>query len=914
MSRKKLVGAVLEFTASCVLRWPWWIITGFLALAVLSIAWATLKLELRADTNDLISTDLPYNRRYLKFLEDFGDLEFLYVVIAVDGDPQHAMQVADAIASELSGLKEYTQDVLHRIPPESFGDGVLLQFPKEKLKNLSQSVQRSRKMIQDFARVKSFAGYLNLIAQSVDPSVAEKNPEMAEWGFKFLDLSLTSTLAGARGEALPPLETTVKDLALSAARSPRERGYLFTENGRLAFVEIMPRKDYETLEVIRKPLERIREALERVKQRFPGVTMYLTGRPVLQADEMMTTRKDMTRATGMALTGVLALFILFFRRLRRPLLAVFALMVGITLAFGVATVTIGYLTLLSVVFAVMLVGLGIDFGIQFLARYQEELAASGSTSRSIRTTLCTTGPGICTCGLTTAAGFYSTLFAHFKGLAELGFVAGTGLILCLLTMMVFLPALILVTDRHTERRRGLRPPRLIHVGFLRSATAHPRAVVLLVSILTVLGLAGFKGVPYNWNLLELQAKGVESVKGELMIIERSDRSTWEAAFIVDRISCEGDSGRDRRCVDGIIEALRPAQERGIVGAVESVRNFVFVDQGEKIEALRPAATVVSSLEFSPPDPEVKREEMDPSLEMLLGKLDRLQSLVASRGSAEDEDALRAVDGLIRKLEGIQDLIREKPEETLRRLSAYQVRWFEEVQALFGRLERVLSPPPVTPETLPPEVRRRHVSSDGKRFLVHAYPLKDIWEEDKMKEFVRAIREVDPDVTGVPIQVFESARLMKDGFLLAALYSLIIVSGCILVHFRNLKFTALSLVPLAMGLVWTLELMSLLGLDFNLANFFALPILVGYGVTGGVQVLHRFGEFRSTQDVGGTVSSAVSLSFLTSIVGFGAMASAHHRGIVSLGMVTSLGCGSILLASLVFVPVLLKLVSRRSRAG
>jgi predicted RND superfamily exporter protein len=172
--------------------------------------------------------------------------------------------------------------------------------------------------------------------------------------------------------------------------------------------------------------------------------------------------------------------------------------------------------------------------------------------------------------------------------------------------------------------------------------------------------------------------------------------------------------------------------------------------------------------------------------------------------------------------------------------------------------------------------------------------------------------VDPEVTGVPIQVFESARLMKTGFLKAALYALIIVLVCIAFHFRDLRSLCLSFVPLLVGLIWTLELMWLLGLSFNLANFFCLPILVGYGVTGGVQVLHRFREFRSTKDVGGTVSSAVSLSFLTTIVGFGAMISASHRGIMSLGLVTSIGCGAILVASLVLLPSILTFFSKHER--
>ena len=234
---------------------------------------------------------------------------------------------------------------------------------------------------------------------------------------------------------------------------------MFSENDALAFVQIMPRKNYATLEIIREPLTAIRTALDRlrVREEFRGVRFGLTGRPVLQADEMETTQRDMTLSTSLAFAGVLLLFIFCFRRLRRPLLAGVTLLVALALTFGWVTLTVGYLTLLSVVFAAMLIGLGIDFGIHFLARYQDELeagrAAQGARAegeavdRAVVRTLTTTGVGVFTGGVTTAIAFFTAVFVDFQGLRELGFVAGAGVLLCLLAMVTLLPALVGWTDR-----------------------------------------------------------------------------------------------------------------------------------------------------------------------------------------------------------------------------------------------------------------------------------------------------------------------------------------------------------------------------------------------------------------------------------------------------------------------------------
>jgi hypothetical protein len=631
------------------------------------------------------------------------------------------------------------------------------------------------------------------------------------------------------------------------------------------------------------------------------VELGLTGRPVLSADEMRTTNNDMAISTVLALVLVTALTIFFFRRLRRPLLAVLALMVSVTITFGVVTLTLGYLTLLSIVFAVMIVGLGCDFGMLFLARYQEELIATGDVSGSTRTTFLSSGMGIWTGGVTTACTFYSVLLVRFKGLAELGLVAGTGLMICLITMLTLLPALILVTDRHIQRRRRLMPPRPIRIPFLEHAARYPRRTLVALVFLTAAGFYGFKGVPYNPNLLDLQVQNLESVRYEKLITAKTDRGTWYASFI----------SKSLEEVDTKVEKLREYQEKGIVGAVESIRDFVPADQDEKLKILKPAYDVVSSLALPSTDGQWDSAALYSSLEGLLDRLDQLQSLSAQYGQ-EGREAVRVLNSLIGRVEALRDLLAKDRGELKERLLRYQERWFEELKALKSGLAAVLKPEKIVPASLHPELHLRFVSADKKKFLIYAYPKKNIWEENNMEEFIQATTKVDPEVTGVPMHVYQSERLMRDAFLQAALYALIMVFVFLLLDFRSLKYAVLTMAPVLVGIVWAFELMPRLGLDINMANFFSLPILLGCAVDGCVHMLHRFRETGSTAEAGRTTGAAVCLAALSNMLGFASMGIAQHRGLASLGLLTALGCGTILVASVIFLPCLLAIFEERTR--
>ncbi len=872
------------------------VIASFVVLALLALAATFVRLELRTDQNELVSTDAEYHQRYVDYLEAFGDQEYLYLVIEVDGDPARAARAAEEIAAELARMTEHIREVHYRVPPGAFADRFLLlpRFSHADLSAIAGAVAENRELLSSFVRAGRLSDVFALFAAQAERFGEGGDPRLAEWGERTMETLVGSLAAAARGEPRPPLLEQLETLQESEGH-PRDRGYLFTENGELAFVLVMPAKDFQSLGVIRGPLAEIRGAVDRLRERYPGLEMGLTGRPVLHTDEMLTTERDMRLGTVLALVCVLSLFVLFFRRLRRPLLAGLALVVAVILTFGAVAVTIGYLTLLSIVFAAMLVGLGIDFGIHFLARYQDELRAGSDVEGAIVRSLSTTGAGIFTGGVTTAGAFYTAVLVEFKGLRELGFVAGTGVLICLGTMLVLLPALIAATDRRRAQRRRLEPARRIRVPGLVALLRFRWGVLAVLALFTGVGAYWFPGVAFNFNLLELQAEGLESVRYELLVAEKSSASTWQAVYVVDSLEE----------VDDVIAKLGDGRAAGVIGAVESVRDSVARDQPERRAILAPAAQLVESLPEAERAP-FDRELLAEALEALLDRLDTGQSQLALSTEPGREEKIATLDRWIGDLESVIDGLEN--EETLARVRAYEESWLNEVAELRRSAVRILRPPELRPDDLPAVVRDRFVSESGK-FVVFASPQKDIWREDNMLEFVQVTRAVRPGVTGTPIEVYESTKIMRDDFIRAALYSAALVFAFLLFDFRHVGHALLAMVPVVVGLVWLLELMPHFGLSLNLANFFALPILIGCGVDGGVHMVHRYREAPDPREVARTAASAVTLSFITTIAGFGALSIASHRGVSSLGLVMALGCITVLVATVVLLPALLP--SRRA---
>jgi hopanoid biosynthesis associated RND transporter like protein HpnN len=665
-------------------------------------------------------------------------------------------------------------------------------------------------------------------------------------------------------------------------------------------MRLLPDKDFGSMDVIRKPLQVVRQAIEATQAEFPDIEAGLTGRPALQADEMETTNRDMTRATIIAVALIAILFMAILHGWLRPFLLLISLTMAIAWSFGFATITVGELNLLSIVFALVLVGIGVDFGIHMVMRYVEANKSGLSVDDAVRTTIFRTGPGIILGAITSVCAFYAVLGADFIGLAELGLIGGTGVLLCLLSMLTILPAMLLIAGR-----RKLFPssvPKITALPFLERLSIRPGWTLLILVAITCAGLPGLLKVRFNYNLLELQARGLESVEYERTLIEASDESTWYAILTADNLK---DAER----------LTKTFEEMPSVGKVESILDFIPTKQARKSAIYEEAAKALEHIPANPlPSPRPDPDRLIKALSQLSYALEGLEEKLFAAGAGSE---LALIDQDLEYLESAAELLKQDGKRA-RLLKGLQTGLGRDIEKSLKQLKLWLSAKSVTPEDLPPSLRDIYVGKDGS-YQIKIVPKGDVWDFGALEHFVSELRRVDPEVSGVPVGVFESARLMHRTFLFAAGLTIVLVVLILWLYSRSFRYVFLTMLPLGTSMLWLLEIMGWFGLHFNLANFFAIPILIAIGVHGGVHLLARSGELL--YQPGGALSernglfhtstpTAVALSFATTMIGFGGLLFAQHRGLASLGGVMVLGSLMGMLACLLVLPPVLKLTRPR----
>lgn len=582
------------------------------------------------------------------------------------------------------------------------------------------------------------------------------------------------------------------------------------------------------------------------------------------------------------------LFVFVLRDWLRPLLIMATLGMAEAWTFGFALATLGELNLLSIVFALVMAGLGVGYGIHVVLRHAQATSRGLSPEAATRETVLTQGAGVFLNAATTMSAFLTVLGSDFVGLAHLGLVAGAGILFCLLAQLLVLPALLLALGR----KGWLKPVRaqLTALPALEGVTDRAKALLFILAASAVALAPWALKVGFNYNVLELQARGLESVAFEKALLEESDESTWFAMS----------SARD-------LDGLRALKERFAaqpgVGRVESILDFLPPDQEAK------AALNAQARALLDPAPEavparVDAGELAQSLDRLAEGLESLEEKLFAAGAKEE---IVRVEGTLKSLAELSAALNRDP-ALAARLSGLQEGLGREIAGLIGWFREALAAREVRPESLPPALKDLYMGKDGA-FQLKVSPLGDVWDMDNLAAFVAAIRAVDPQVCGVPVGFLESAQLMHRTFLSAGVWTLVLVSLLFIVYSRSVEYVVLALLPLGFGLLWLLEGMGLLGLNFNLANFFAIPMLIGVGVDGGVHLLARRGELGSAHGLFRTSSPmAVALSVATTIIGFCGLLAAHHRGLASLGAVMVLGSVTCVLGCLLVLPAAMKLLS------
>jgi hopanoid biosynthesis associated RND transporter like protein HpnN len=881
--RRRIFGALARLDV----RRPWLVIGISLALAAACVFYTQARLQFNTGQDDLISANNRDSRNYLRYTSEFPDIDGLIVVVKAAGNPVQAERFADELARRLPPDGVNVKSVFYRLGARQMGNSALLFLSDDDLSQLRARIDSSLPMLQAYGANPTLATLFGIVNTQFSHAVSTiANGDDAGGGAQasiaanlaMLNAILTGmTAIPAADAALPwnPLNPMGQQAGVMGD------GYLASDNGKYLLMQIAPGDGVKDGP---DPVKLIQDQVDAARAQFPGLEAGMTGGPALAYAEASSTQHDMILASVLAVAGMIALLVIPFRGIVEPFFAIVALLTGVAWSFGFTTLAVGHLNLLSAVFTSVLAGIGINFPIHLMARYDEARRRGLTMPLAVELAVVNTGTGVFASACIMALAFLMPMFTDFKGIAELGLVSAAGLFMCLISALTVFPALVAVRDRNRPNLRrkpvlSLAPQR----SFLEKLFARPGLIIGVTTAATLGAMFLMRGVRFDQDILKLQATNVEAVRFENTLLHDSGRSSWFAVALATSLD-----EANRKAA-----AFRKLPE---VTDVETLSTYIPDDQDRKralLGALGHELAPISIHAGAQSDPATLTRE----LSLLAQRLEAMSHYDSS--------------GSLRNTANLAEAAIARLKTDSRAFAAYEQRIAASLATELAALKLQLSPGVVTEHNLPPVLRERFIGTTGL-YLVQVYPKGDIWEDAPLERFVGALRTVDPDVTGPPVQTYSLATVMRQGYERAALLALIAVFVFVFLDFRNLRDTLLATVPLIFGGAWLLEAMPLLGWEFNLANLFAVPIIIGMGVDNGVNMLYRWREERdkSSLILSTAVGKSVTICSLTTIAAFAALITASHRGVSSLGWVLSVGVTFILLATLIVLPALFELLGSR----
>lgn len=878
-----------------------------LATATLTFIYAALHVEFISGRSDLIGSEKHYVQLYEEYATEFMGLDRVLVVVQ-PADEQQGKEFVIRLGEFLERDKTHVGEVFYRLDTAPLEGKKLLYLSPDALRTLHQHLAAHKELVRDVVTTPGLDTLFRGINKQVNTGMASRlvsdflgvnSTTGSESEQEPVMLSFLSSLLEELGRALSTTDyhyhSPWADFFGNMHR-PSDDGFLTSDNGRFFFLVIEPKNLAGTkLDEAPESIAAIRQAIADLLPEFPELEAGVTGTQALISDETLSTQADARLAMVVSLIGVTLIYLLFFKRILHPLMMVAVLLVGLIWTAGFVALTVGQLTIITVFVAPMLLGLADDFGVHFIARYEEERNHGHSTIVALHTVFTHTVPGIIAGAVTTALAFAAVMLADFRGVQELGLIASVGILLCLLATLFLLPALVVIGEAYRPwvPRLGERIFLIRLFTWLGRGIGQARWFLLVVAgLCTAAGLVALTTISFDYNILNLQARGTESVEWEKRIIANSNRTSRDAWATAPTL-------------EATMHKAAAFAALSTVEAVESVVSLIPSEQEERLPLIHALQPLLDDLPYMLPSPTTVNL---PDLQSTLNKL-TLKFRVGDGGSApQQEPPEKGLHDVHQRLLAVSEQLRLQPEAvTTAALTRFQQALFRDFQDKWSLLRNNIDPPgSITLADIPARLRTRFVSADGTKFLLRVYPKGNVWEREVQEEFVSQLRQVDPDVTGSPVIVFESARVMKQGYIEGGVYALIVIVIVAFVTLRRVGDVLLSLVPLGLGMLWTTGLMWLFGLQFNLANLVAVPLIIGIGVENGLHLMHRYREERKDGPalVAGSTGQSVALFSLTTMIGFGSLMVGKYYGIFSMGLLLTLAVGSVLVASLVVLPLLL----------
>ena len=859
----RAAGAVIE---AC-LRAPLLVVAVALVLAAAALAAAYHGLPINTSTSDMISDETPVMRAMDALKARFpGRSDNIVVLIEAD-TPDQARDAAEALVERLTARADLFDQVFSPGIGPFFDRNGLLYLDREELLEVLDGIADSSPLIQRLRDDTTLRGLFAVVGLASEDALGDAvAADNLDWLYGRI-----ARVAEARLDGAPAL-LSWQEIMFGREAEPEDlRTTVIVRPARIDYGTLLPGAD-----AIGELRGIVREA---GLTPAAGVRVSLTGGPALELDELATVQR------GIALTGVLSLVLVVailwagLRSARMVAATLATLVIGLVWTAGFAALAVGHLNLISVAFAVLFVSLGVDFMIHLALRVQEAAAGAVPDRISVAAGTRAVASSLGLCALTTAVGFYAFLPTAYRGVAELGVIAGTGMIVALLASLTVLPALLVLWPAKVPAPRAVAPP-AVRLPRVSAPAVRGGALAGLV-----LALAALPWLSFDANPLNLQDPEAESVRAVRHLMAEGERDLWAGA------SLAADAGEAERLA-AAFDAL------GEVDRAVWLGDLVPPDQDQRLDVIQDIAFAAEPDPFATPYPAPSAAEQRAAVAALAGALGKLGA------SLPLGDGGRALGRALARLEAAPDAA----------IAGVDAGLVGALPARLKALDDALGAEPFGVDDLPEALRSRYRGTDGS-LRVDVYPAEDVIADNgALARFVAALRSVDPAVTDDPVIVFEAGRVVVASFVQALASALVLILLLLYVLFRRLVDVLVVLAPLVLAGAITGAATVVLGMSFNFANVIVLPLLLGIGVDSGIHMVHRY-RMEPDRPVWRTSTArAVVFSALTTIAGFGSLALSPHPGAASMGALLLIGVVITVGCTLGVLPALLPFTRPAGRPG
>jgi uncharacterized protein len=599
----------------------------------------------------------------------------------------------------------------------------------------------------------------------------------------------------------------------------------------------------------------------------------LTGLAPMNDDQFATIKHNAALNAVLCVLAVLVILWLALHSARMVLAVVVSLVIGLAISAAFGLFLVGALNVISVAFFVLFIGLGVDFGLQFSVRYRAERHDYGDLRIALKSAARKAGVPLALAAAATAVGFSSFLPTSYRGLSELGQIAGAGMIVAFLTSITLLPALLMV----------LKPPAEPHpMGFAslapvdRSLQRYRFPIIGATLVLVVLASPLLLFLPFDFNPLHVRNPNAPSVATFLDL--RNDIQTGANAIEI--------MAPNQGAAEVIARRLSPLPQ---VARTIMLDSLVPGDQDEKLRLIGDAT---DTIEPSLNPGEVAAPPTDAENIEALSSTANALSTTAGDGKGPGAEAARRLSGLLTKLAKAEPSVRREVEAAVAGPLRFSL----------DQLREELRPQRITTESIPADLERAWVAPDG-RARVQVLPRGDPDDTNALRDFVTSVLAVEPDATGPAVLMFEAGNTVVRAFTEAGMFALAAIAVLLWITLRRMADVLLTLIPLLVAGVVTLELCVVLDLPLNFANIIALPLLLGVGVAFKIYYIMAWRSGK-TALVQSTLTRAVIFSAMTTATAFGSLWLSSDPGTSSMGQLMALALVCTMAAAVLFQPALM----------